>query len=115
MNNIRFWYPAIKEDAPFLREEDIQRKQGSIRIINIDHEPYEININADGYGFHTIFGSQSSGHFLCIPNWNIGCGLGPYNDRYWNTNSIYGSGKIRYEDACAIGNALQLLERFLGK
>ena len=38
-----------------------------------------------------------------------------YKDRYWNIRSIYDTGQLRYEDACAIGNALQLIELLLGK
>ena len=115
MNDIMFWYPAPEDDEPFHDSSDIRRKQGSIKIINIRHEPYEITIDTDGYSFHAIFGSQINGHFLCIPNWNIGCELASYNDRYWNIKSIFRSGRVRYEDAYAIGNALQLLEFMLGK
>ncbi len=115
MNNIQFWYPAIKSSDLLTDNPDVYRSQGFIRIINIKHEPYEVNINANGNGFHVIFGSQINGNFLCIPNWNLGCELGPYKERIRNTDSIYGTGQVRYEDACAISNALQLLEIMLGK
>ena len=115
MNKIEFWYPAQKEEAPSVEQSNIVRKQGSIRVSNTEHEPYEITIDTGENGFHAIFGSQINGNFLCIPNWSLGCELAQYNDRYWNISSIYKTGRITYEDACAIGNALQLIEILLGK
>ncbi len=115
MNKIQFWYPTVKDEMPFEDQSNIQHKHGSIRVINLDHEPYEAIINTEGSGFHAIFGSQINGHFLCIPDWGMGCELGPYNDQFWNTNSIYSSGRVSYEDACGLSNALELLEFFLGK
>ena len=93
----------------------ILRKQGFIWLINIKTEPYEVMIDAGGYTFRIVFGRHSKGHFLCIPDWNVGCEILSYKDRYWNIRSIYDTGQLRYEDACAIGNALQLIELLLGK
>ncbi|MCR5012817.1 MAG: hypothetical protein K6A72_10765 [Lachnospiraceae bacterium] len=115
MDDILFWYPAYEDDRPLHERSDAKHKQGSIRVINTAHEPYEMTIDTDGYSFHAIFGSQINGHFLCIPNWNLGCELAAYNDKAWNISSIYRAGTLRYTDACAIGNALQLIEILLGK
>ena len=113
MSPIRFWYQVPSSSDP--SGKNVVQKEGSIRIINIKHEPYEIQVNANGYGFHAIFGTQTNGHFLCIPDWNMGCELGPYDDRFWNIESIKRSGQIRHDEACAIGNALDLLNFMLGK
>ena len=115
MNDIQFWYPAVIE-APFTDEHPlVEKRSGTIRVINLDHEPYEININANGNGFLAIFGSHISGNFLCVPNWHLGCELGPYKDRFWNIDSIAATGKVVYEDACAIGNALDLISILIKK
>ena len=109
MNDIRFWYPVPSDkDNPF-SENSIIRKEGSIRVINLEQEPYEISVDANGYGFHLIFGSQINGKFLCIPNWNMGCELGPYQDRIWNVDSIIKTGQLGHDEAYAIGNALDLI------
>lgn len=107
-----FWYrTAEKNTLPFDEaEKTANMKHGTIRVINLDHEPYEVCINANGYGFHAIFGSQENGHFLCIPDWNVGCELSSYKDRFWNIESIVRSGNLGSEEACAIGNALDLLD-----
>ena len=49
---------------------------------------YEVEINGRGSSFHVICGPQSNGHFLCIPNWQVGCELGEYNDVFWNSEQL---------------------------
>jgi len=114
MNELQFWY-SVHDSTPFPGDFNVRRKHGTIQVVSTECEPYEIMVNVYGKCFHAIFGSQINGHFLCIPNYNIGCSLGPYEDLYWNIESIYDSHRVSYEDACAIGNALQLMKIFLGK
>lgn len=115
MNRIQFWYPTPCSDKPFVDKTEVIHKEGSIRVINLEREPYEVQINANGHGFHAIFGSQINGHFLCIPDWNMGCELGPYEDKFWNINAILQSGQIEIDEAYAIGNALDLLKILIKK
>lgn len=112
MSPIRFWYPVPCEDD---QESGALHKEGRIRVVNLHHEPYEVHLNTNGYSFHLIFGSQENGHFLCIPDWNVGCELGPYDDRFWNTSSILHTGQIGHDEAYAIGNALDLMKILLNK
>ena len=56
MSDIQFWYPVAAEKNPGNNERKIQRKQGFIWLLNVKTEPYEVNIDADGYTFHVIFG-----------------------------------------------------------
>ena len=64
MNRIQFWYPTPCSDKPFVDKTEVIHKEGSIRVINLEREPYEVQINANGHGFHAIFGSQINGHNL---------------------------------------------------
>lgn len=113
MNDMQFWYPAATSPDEYNNDGIIKQCTGLIRIIKLDREPYEIEITVNGYDFHAIFGTQKKGNYLCVPNWELGCELVSYKDRRWNINSIYHTGKIDYEYACAIGNALDLLAVFL--
>ena len=115
MSLIRFWYPVPCFDNQFEGAEKSIRKDGTIRVINLKKEPYEVQINANGYGFHAIFGSQANGHFLCIPDWGMGCELGSYDDRFWNIESIIHTGRIGCDEAYAIGNALDLLRIMISR
>ena len=115
MNNIRFWYPTLCSDTPFVDKTKVIHKEGSISVINLEKEPYEVQIDANGYGFHVIFGRLINGHFLCIPDWNMGCELGPYEDKSRNINAILQSGQIGIDEAYAIGNALDLLKILIKK
>ena len=106
---LQFWYPVIySADEPFGKPK-IERMYGSIYAINLSNEPYEIYISADGYSYHAIFGSQTNGHFLCVPDWNLGCELASYSDKGWNAESILKTGRVSVEAAYAISNAIDLL------
>lgn len=106
---MQFWYPVIfYTDEPF-DEPRVKRLQGNIYAINICKEPYEVDVETNGYSYHLIFGRQTNGYFLCIPNWKMGCELASYNDKYWNTESILKAGQISREAAYAISNAIDLL------
>ena len=112
MSPINFWYPVPNEDD---QEAGTLHKEGRIQVINLHREPYEVYLNTNGYSFHMIFGSQENGHFLCIPNWNVGCELGSYDDRFWNISSIIHTGQIGNDEAYAIGNALDLIKILIKK
>lgn len=111
MNSIQFWYPAM----PGPDVKNPERKSGVIHLVNISHEPYEISVCAGCKSFNIVFGSKSDGHFLCIPEYGLGCRLGPYSGRFFNQSVISGSCHLEYQDACAIANALSLIEFMLGK
>ncbi len=49
---------------------------------------YEVEITGRGSTFHVIAGPKSNGHFLCIPNWEVGCELAAYNDIFWNSEQL---------------------------
>lgn len=51
-------------------------------------EPYEAILEDNGYSYHIICGKHQFGHYLVIPNWNIGCEISYYNDFFWNKESI---------------------------
>ena len=92
----------------------IIRKNGRIRPIQIEREPYEADVSADGYSFHLLFGSQCNGYFLCIPNWHTGCELAWFTDIFWNLESMSGNGSpLSYEHATAIAYALNELGQLI--
>lgn len=105
---IPFRYPVVYFYDDDYEDSEIIMKTGHIKPIRTDAEPYEADISADGYSFHAIFGSQSNGMFLCIPNWHVGCELACLNDVFWNHESIMGNAEtIGYENATAIAYALK--------
>lgn len=117
MEKITFEYPYF-----IFREEDpedsvIVQREATIRPVNLSHEPYDAYLNNDGNSYHLIFGKQINGHFLCIPNWFIGCELASYDSIEWNESSlseaVYYNGKIDYNDVSAICYALKAIEAYL--
>lgn len=64
----------------FLGGEGKRKQQvwdGDIFPIQLGQQPYEATICIRGYSYHLIFGQQTNGWFLCIPNWEIGVELSP--------------------------------------
>lgn len=59
----------------------------TIDIYSIN-EPYELNLSVNGSHFHILLGSHLGGHFICIPNWEIGCELASYSDAFWNMEKL---------------------------
>ena len=69
-------------------EEDTYLEEGRIKLIETQHEPYEVSVEFRGFSYHLIFGSQINGNFVCIPWLHIGAELANYRDLRWNTDSL---------------------------
>ena len=102
MEPIQYWYPVVYRDENNLEDNVVVRKSGKIIPLQLSREPYEVNVEARGWSFHMIFGSQINGMFLCIPNWNVGCELSRLSDRDWNMSSLLRTECLDYEETTAI-------------
>lgn len=106
-NTITFKYPVVKLDVEQPDESVLLYREGEIRPIQLDHEPYEMSVNTYDHGFHLIFGSQINGNFLCIPNWQFGCELSRLDNKAWNMDALnWDESRIVPEDMPAIVWAL---------
>lgn len=106
-----YQYPVVYFYDEDYEDSEVFQKEGYIEPINIEKEPYEAIVQAEGYSFHILFGSQCNGHFLCIPDWQKGCELSYLDDVFWNMESILGKTEsIGYENATAIAYALKELK-----
>ncbi len=107
-----FWY-NLPPKVPFPEEDDIVQCQGTIDAINLTHDPYEVLVDVRDNVFRLIFGKQSNGYFLCIPDWHTGCEITSFKDKERNAESITACYWISFIDALAIANVLALLKPFL--
>ncbi len=64
------------------------RWNSQIGILSQTDSFIEMEMIGKGSLFHVIIGPQENGHFLCIPNWQIGCELAEYGDTFWNRERI---------------------------
>ena len=111
---ISFEFPVVYFYSDDPEDAEVSYCKGAINPIQLDQEPYEANLEAQGYRFHLIFGTQINGNFLCIPNWQFGCELAGLSDKDWNLDSILKVGsQLDYEDATAIVWGLALISEFL--
>lgn len=85
---------------------------GKITPIQLEQEPYEIEVSARGSYFHLLVGHHAYGNFLCIPNWNIGTELASLSDSFWNLERLSNT-KLKKVDACSIAYALVELSKYI--
>ncbi|MEG2700103.1 MAG: hypothetical protein RR995_02790 [Hungatella sp.] len=85
---------------------------GEIIPLQLDSEPYEVEVSARGSYFHLVFGHHAYGNYICIPNWNIGTELASLSDSFWNLECLCTT-KLRKADACSITYALLELSKYV--
>lgn len=66
-----------------------------------------LHIEARDSAFDAIVGDYSSGHFICIPSIDVGCGLGKYDDYFWNYEKL--SRHLEETDAVTVATVLARL------
>ncbi|MDW2799661.1 DUF6618 family protein [Clostridium boliviensis] len=85
---------------------------GEIRTLQIDHEPFEVEVSARGSYFHLLIGSHAYGNYICIPNWDVGTELAQLSDFFWNQERLR-STKLKKTDACSVAYALLELSKYI--
>lgn len=60
---------------------------GHIRYVKNYGSHYEMYVESRS-GLLITFGEISSGNFLCVPNFNVGCELAELRDRFWNKERL---------------------------
>jgi hypothetical protein len=107
-------YPVVYLYDDDYNDSEVLIQRAEIKPIQLDRQPYEAVVNANGFSFHIIFGKQCNGHYLCIPNWHTGCELAELNDVSWNLHSlIHNEESLSYEDSTAVVYALRELSCYI--
>lgn len=83
---------------------------GRISLIR-DVDPMEMEIEANGWTFHTIVGRHQNGNYICIPNWNIGSELAYLQDEFWNYERLCNYTALEKDNALAITKALAEVDK----
>lgn len=109
-----YLYPVIVYYGDEPDDYEKTEHQGMISPIQLKKEPYEVNVNANGFSFHVIFGHHQNGWFLCIPNWSYGCELSHPSDLFWNLESMTRiDSRLDYEDLVAVAHAIKMLSSYI--
>lgn len=61
-----------------------ERWEGTIEVNQVQGNVIEAVVQGRGSTMTIIFGDCVNGHFLCVPDLNIGCPLAAYDDLFWN-------------------------------
>ena len=83
---------------------------GEICILT-DYDPIEMDIEANGWTFHTIVGEHRDGNYICIPNWNIGSELAGLRDVFWNEERLKKYTNLNQVNAMMPHKPLQTYDR----
>ena len=115
-NSISFEYPVTHYDLDDPDKTTVLKHNASIKPMQLEHEPFEMALSTTrGCYYHMIFGSQMNGHFLCIPNWQVGCELAKLDDVFWNRESLLNCNnqQIADDDISAIVYALDYVSDYV--
>ena len=85
---------------------------GEIIPLQLDSEPYEVEVSARGSYFHLLIGHHAYGNYICIPNLDIGTELASLSDSFWNLERL-SSTKLKKVDACSVAYALLELSKYV--
>lgn len=101
----------IDFDCMHLHDDDTYDSwSGQVKIYNTT-QPYEIEVCARGSSFFIIFGESTHGHYICIPDWDVGCPLSTFRDIHWNTERLTRS--LSPVDASSVASALSAVADIL--
>lgn len=77
---------------------------GKLTLLRKSPGQYEAGISGRGTYFHILAGQHKYGHYLCIPNHDVGCGLSDLSDLFWNEERL--CGLMQKVDAVTVATGL---------
>lgn len=80
--------------------EAVEKWEGTIKLNLIRGNVVEAVVQGRGSTMTIIIGDYINGHFLCVPDLNVGCPLAAYNDVFWNYERL--SALMNHVDAMTI-------------
>ena len=83
----------------------------SLEVISLKGPFFELRMVGRGSSIHAIVGPQVNGNFICIPNYDAGCGLAALEDTLWNTRRL--APLIGIADAVTVAQGLSQLSQTL--
>ena len=85
---------------------------GKIIPLQLESEPYEVEVSARRSYFHLLIGHHAYGNYICIPNMDIGAELASLSDSFWNLEGLRNT-KLKKVDACSVAYALLELSKYV--
>ena len=95
--------------AFFPEEETPTTWNASLDVISRLGSFLELRFRGRGSSLHAIVGPQINGHFICIPNYDIGSELAEYQDAFLNRERL--TPLIGEVDAITVAQGLAALAR----
>lgn len=92
-------------------EKRLTKWTGIITNLKGSEEQCEFEVQSRGTYYHVIIGKHDYGHYVCVPNWDVGCELADYSDLFWNTERL--SKQLRTVDAITVATAIREIKVLL--
>jgi len=92
-------------------EKKLTRWTGEITGCKGNEKQCEFELQSRGLYYHVIVGQHDYGHYVCVPNWDVGCELADYTDMFWNTERL--SKQLKIADAITIATAIRKIKGLL--
>lgn len=92
-------------------DNKLTRWTGEITSFKGSERWCEFELQSRGSYYHVIIGKHDYGHYVCVPNWDVGCELADYADTFWNTERL--SKQLRVIDAITIATAIREIKGLL--
>lgn len=67
-----------------VKYEGLETWDGTIEIVSVKRSLIETIIQGRGSTMRVLIGDYSYGHFVCIPDLNVGCPFASWGDEFWN-------------------------------
>ncbi|MBN1216470.1 MAG: hypothetical protein JXA99_13650 [Candidatus Lokiarchaeota archaeon] len=80
-----------------------EKWEGKIGKVEIHQNNYEFRIESRS-GIMIIYGKTTRGYYVCVPDFNAGCHLVDWRDRYWNREKL--TEVLGYVDGITIETAI---------
>lgn len=72
---------------------------------------YEMEVTGRGSSFKVLFGQTEYYHWICIPNYDVGCDMAEWSNLFWNREKL--TGLIGTVDAITVAEALKMAQYLL--
>jgi hypothetical protein len=95
-------------DCEIKTSEETEEWEGVIESFNNYGSHSELYIKSRSNIF-LIFGKTSKGGFACIPDFQVGCHLANFSDKFWNTEKL--TAALGIVDGITVANALYYLSK----
>lgn len=91
-----------------------EKWKGEAEILRVNYRMVEAQIEGRLTRLTVLIGVYQYGHFICIPDINVGCPLSEWHDLFWNTERL--SMQMNHVDAITVATGVKaVMEKLINE